>query len=155
MSERNPFQTKTASITKNQALRIPQRESYNKLVEFIENNDNQEREVGIVLPVGCGKSGCIALAPFAFQSKRTLVVAPGVDIARQLYSDYFDPSNPQIFYKKCKVLCDEIYPEPAEIRGKSTNKDDLEEANVVITNIDQLQGQGNKWINTLDSDFLI
>jgi hypothetical protein len=38
-------------------------------------------EVGIVLPVGCGKSGTITLSPFAFRSSRTLVVAPGVPIS--------------------------------------------------------------------------
>jgi hypothetical protein len=49
------------------------------------------------LPVGCGKSGCITLTPFAFKAKRALIVAPGLAIARQLQND-FDPARPQMFY---------------------------------------------------------
>ena len=41
-----------------------------------------------MLPVGCGKSGCITLTPFAFESKRSLVIAPGVSIANQLLEDF-------------------------------------------------------------------
>ena len=63
--QNNPFQTRKPSITGNPRLRTPQWEAYAELAGFAENPDEREREVGIVLPVGCGKSGCIALAPFA------------------------------------------------------------------------------------------
>ena len=74
--ENNPFQTREPSIIDNPRLRTPQREAYTELVNFAGNPNEQEREVGIVLPVGCGKSGCITIAPFAFRATRTLVVAP-------------------------------------------------------------------------------
>ena len=45
------------------------------------------------------------------------------------------------------------YPEPVEIRGTSTNQSDLEEADVVITNIQQLQGAENRWLKKLPEDF--
>jgi hypothetical protein len=60
-------------------------------------------------------------------------------IAQQLHND-FDPSRPEMFYIKCGVLDGQPYPEPVEIRSTTTNRADLEEANVVITNIRQLQG---------------
>lgn len=121
--------------------------------EYAATPDSDEREVAIVLPVGCGKSGCITLAPFAFLSKRTLVVAPNVFIAKQLYQD-FDPTNLGMFYQKCDVLKGALYPEPVEIRGTTTNRDDLEEAHVVITNIQQLQGgEENRWLQSLPADF--
>ena len=69
----NPFQIRDPSIIGNPRLRTPQREAFGKLTEFVGDTNEQEREVGIVLPVGCGKSGCITLAPFAFRA-RTLVV---------------------------------------------------------------------------------
>ena len=72
----NPFQNRDPLIVDNDLLRIPQREAYSALVEFVNNADAIDREVGIILPVGCGKSGCIALAPFAFKAARALVVAP-------------------------------------------------------------------------------
>src|SRR5260370_23578428 len=106
----NPYQTTEPNIDGNQKLRTPQRETYAHLAAFAEDDDD-EREVGIVLPVGCGKSGCITLAPFAFKSKRTLVVAPGTNIAQQLQKD-FDPTKPDMFYIKCKVVDGPPYPEP-------------------------------------------
>jgi superfamily II DNA or RNA helicase len=150
--QNNPFQNRTPMIAGNLRLRTPQREAYAKLAEVAENSADEEREFGIVLPVGCGKSGCIALAPFAFRSARALVVAPGVRIAEQLQGD-FDPTNSQMFYIKCGVIEGSPYPEPVGIRGTTTNIADIEEADVVITNIQQLQREENRWLKKLKEDF--
>ena len=150
--QNNPFQTREPSILANPRLRTPQREAYAELAGFAGNPDEPEREVGIVLPVGCGKSGCITIAPFAFRPARTLVVAPGVKIAEQLHDD-FDPARPDMFYIKCSVLDGQPYPEPAKIWGTTTNRADLEEADVVLTNIQQLQGEENRWLQNLPDDF--
>ncbi len=148
----NPFQNRLPNIGGNRHIRAPQREAFQALTDYASNPEETEREVGIVLPVGCGKSGCITLTPFAFRSNRTLVVAPGLSIADQLAAD-FNPSNASMFYQKCQVLTGAPYPEPVEIRGTTTNRSDLEEANVVITNIQQLQGDANHWLQTLPADF--
>ncbi len=148
--QKNPFQTRTPSIAGNPLLRTPQREAFEALA--LSATDPKQREVGIVLPVGCGKSGCIALAPFAFQSTRTLVVAPGVKIAEQLHND-FDPARTEMFYAKCRILEGQPYPEPVRIRGTTTNITDLEEADVVLTNIQQLVGETNHWLQNLPDDF--
>jgi superfamily II DNA or RNA helicase len=148
----NPFQTREPNIVNNLRLRTPQREAFGELASFAQALDGQEREIGIVLPVGCGKSGCIALTPFAFKATRTLIIAPGIAIAGQLQKD-FDPSRPDMFYVKCRVLDGQPYPEPVEIRGTATNRDDLDEADVVITNIQQLQGSSNRWLQDLPEDF--
>jgi hypothetical protein len=50
--------TREPNITQNDLLRTPQREAYAELVNFAANPEGQDREIGIVLPVGCGKSGC-------------------------------------------------------------------------------------------------
>ncbi|WP_229801720.1 DEAD/DEAH box helicase [Pseudomonas mandelii] len=147
----NPFQDRTPSIIGNPLVRTPQQETFQALADFA-NASTGEREVGIVLPVGCGKSGCITLAPFAFAANRVLVVAPGLSIASQL-SDDFNPTNPKMFYQKCGVLVGGPFPEPVDIRGTTTNRADLEEAHVVITNIQQLQGADNRWLQKLPSDF--
>ena len=145
------FRTRDHSVLDNTLLREPQREAFRSLQDFagIEGN---EREVGIVLPVGCGKSGCIALAPFAFQANKTLVIAPGLRIAQQLYRD-FDPSQTDMFYIKTRVLTGPPYPEPVEIRGTTTNRSDLDEADIVVTNIQQLQGEENRWLSSLPSNY--
>jgi superfamily II DNA or RNA helicase len=148
----NPFQNRQPNIGSNRHIRTPQREAYQALVDYASNPEDTEREVGIVLPVGCGKSGCITLAPFAFRSNRTLVVAPGLHIAGQLAAD-FNPTNTEMFYQKCQVLAGAPYPEPVEIRGTMTNRADLNEAAVVITNIQQLQGDANRWLQGLPRDY--
>lgn len=148
----NPFQTRQPNVIGNRHVRTPQQEAYQALVTYARNPEVLEREVGIVLPVGCGKSGTITLTPFAFRSERTLVVAPGVPIAGQLAAD-FNPSNAGMFYQKCQVLAGAPYPEPVEIRGTTANRGDLDEAHVVITNIQQLQGDTNRWLRTLPADY--
>lgn len=148
----NPFRERLPNIGGNRNIRTPQREAYQALVDYASNPEETEREVGIVLPVGCGKSGTITLAPFAFRSTRTLVVAPGISIAGQLAAD-FNPSNPGMFYQKCQVLADGPYPEPVEIRGTTVNRGDLDEAQVIITNIQQLQGESNRWLQSLPADY--
>jgi superfamily II DNA or RNA helicase len=149
--KQNLFKTLVPNILENENLRIPQKESYEALIKFISEN-NSEREIGIVLPVGCGKSGCITISPFAFKSKRTLIVAPNLNIAKQLLYD-FEPSNPNMFYLKTKILKNSPFPEPVEIRGTTTNRGDLAQADIVVTNIQQLQGQNNNWLTTLPNDF--
>ena len=148
----NPFQTRDPNIIANNKVREPQRDAYQALVDFANDQTKETREVGVVLPVGCGKSGTITLAPFAFKSHRTLVIAPGVNIASQLAAN-FNPSNPHMFYQKCGVLDGGPYPEPVEIRGTESNRGDLDESHVVITNIQQLQGAENRWLRTLPSDY--
>jgi superfamily II DNA or RNA helicase len=145
------FQSLRPAIEGNPHIRTPQREAYAALRTEAANAEG-ERELGIILPVGCGKSGCIAISPFAFGARRALVIAPGVNIAGQLARD-FDPTNAQMFYQKCRILTRPPYPEPVEIRGTTTNQSDLREADVVITNIGQLQGEENRWLQALPADF--
>jgi superfamily II DNA or RNA helicase len=145
------FRDTTPNIEGNALIRAPQAEAFRAMQAIDLSGD--EKEFGVVLPVGCGKSGTIAITPFAFQSMRTLVVAPGLNIADQLARD-FDPSNAQMFYLKCAILDGRQFPEPVEIRGRDSNLGDLEEADIVITNIQQLQGgDANRWIRELPDDF--
>lgn len=149
----NAFSSKTVNIHNNDKIRTPQIEAFQALESHYEGQNKTKKEVGIILPVGCGKSGCITITPFAFKSKRTLVIAPGLHISSQLLKD-FDPSNQSMFYRKCKIISDNNFPEPVEIRGDDANQSDLEEAEVVITNIQQLQGGSeNRWLKDLPNDF--
>ena len=69
-----------------------------------------EEKLGIILPVGCGRVRVHPrLTPFAFKSRRTLVVAPGLAIAGQLHDD-FDPALPEMFYIKSGALPDAPFP---------------------------------------------
>jgi superfamily II DNA or RNA helicase len=144
------YRDRPPNVEGNTLLRTPQREAYAALIEAAANPD--DRELGIVLPVGCGKSGLLSITPFAFRAKRVLVIAPNVRIAQQLYADV-NPTRDEMFYRRMLVLDGGPFPEPAEIRGRTTNRSDLEEADVVVTNIQQLQGDENRWLQGLPRDF--
>jgi superfamily II DNA or RNA helicase len=148
--KRNYFVSVKPNITDNAKLRIPQKEGYLKIQEHYSQSDNI-RETGIVLPVGCGKSGLITLAPFALGSNRVLVIAPGLRIKKQLAED-FNVSSPMMFYQKCSVINGKL-PTSSIIEGRNTNIHDLNDSDVVITNIQQIQGDENKWLMKLPRDF--
>ncbi len=141
------FKVVKPNIANNDNLRDPQKYGY----EAIEQS-TEEKEIGIVLPVGCGKSGLIALTPFAYKANRVLIIAPFVKLAEQLHDD-FDPTTGEIFYHKRQVVCDDSFAEPVLIRGTSVNMADLDEADVVVANIQQLQGGNNRWLTTLPTDY--
>lgn len=145
------FATLSPVIDGNDKLREPQIEAYQAIAGH-DFDDDANREASVVLPVGCGKSGLLALAPFAVKSRRTLLVAPNLKIAQQLLND-LTPSHPSYFYTKRSVLARAPFPEPAEIRGASSNRSDLDEADIVVTNIQQLQRENNKWLGSLSDDF--
>lgn len=147
----NQYIELTANVADNPALREPQAEAYATIARHDFSNPAHQ-EVAVVLPVGCGKSGLLALAPFATQARRALLVAPNVSIAGQLLRD-LTPSEPKYFYVERNVLQNSPFPEPAELRGSSTNIADLTEADIVITNIQQLQRDENRWLSVLPSDF--
>lgn len=153
MNDQGPFRHLTPCVVNNDSLREPQREAYAAIRDYFADPE-KHREAGVVLPVGCGKSGLITLAPFALTAQKVLVIAPGLRIASQLLRD-FNPTEPSMFYRKCSVLPGPEYPEPAEIRGARTNRSDLDAADVVITNIQQLQrgGADNKWLADLPMDY--
>ena len=56
------FQTLSPRIADNIRLRIPQREAFAAIdMHYGTEEAGQDREVGVVLPVGCGKSGLLAI----------------------------------------------------------------------------------------------
>lgn len=147
------FREVTPNVENNLELRLPQREGYNAIRDYFASGAESEQEVGIVLPVGTGKTGLIALAPFSVGARRTLIIAPGLRIANQLYSQ-FDPNNPTSFYRRFHVLDEMTGLEPAEISGSDKSSlTDLKEANIVVTNIQQLQGSANQWLAQLPETF--
>src|SRR5689334_7159944 len=106
----------TFNIEANDRLRVPQREGWQRIRDHF-TRPNAAREVGIVLPVGCGKSGLIAIAPFAANARRVLVIAPGLRIRKQLGDD-LKASSSTNFYARCAILTDDQhFPETAVVES--------------------------------------
>jgi superfamily II DNA or RNA helicase len=136
----------------NERLRIPQRAGWMAIREHFSQADSV-RDVGVVLPVGCGKSGLIAITPFALGARRVLVIAPGTKIRDQLAADLRVNSETN-FYQRCAVLgADQAFPETAVIATGRINLDDLRHCDIAVANIQQVAGDENRWLDDLGADF--
>lgn len=146
-----PFQQEV-SIIDNAQLRIPQREGWIAIRDHFAR-PNAAREIGIVLPVGCGKSGLIAIAPYAVRARRVLVIAPGTRIRGQLGAD-LRSNSPTNFYERCSVLGTAgRHPETVIIESGRVNDDDIQHCDVSVANIQQISGAENRWLDRLPPDF--
>jgi len=140
-------------IESNNNLRTPQREGWLSIHDHYHNNIGAERFVGLVLPVGCGKSGLISVTPYAVQAQRVLVITPGTRIRDQLGAD-MKSSSATNFYQKCSVLpTDAEYPETVVVASGTVNHDDIENADIVVSNIQQIAGEENRWLDEFENDF--
>lgn len=140
-------------IESNQNLRVPQRDGWLSIRDHYNNNIGAERFVGIVLPVGCGKSGLISVTPYALQAQRVLVIAPGTRIRDQLGAD-MKSSSATNFYERCSVLSwNAEYPETVVVASGTVNHDDIKNADIVVSNIQQIAGEENRWLDECENDF--
>lgn len=140
------------SIEDNQRLRIPQRDGWVRIRDHF-TQPAAAREVGIVLPVGCGKSGLIAITPFAVRARRVLVVAPGLRIRDQLGED-LRSSSPTNIYERLFILpTEERFPEVVIVASGQVNLDDIRNCEVAVANIQQVAGEDNRWLTSLEPDF--
>ncbi len=146
-----PF-NQEANVLGNLRLRVPQKEGWTHIRDHFARY-NAAREVGLVLPVGCGKSGLIAITPFALTARRVLVIAPGTRIRSQLSADLRANSDTN-FYEHCNVLRrDQDFPEVAVVESGRVNIDDLRHCHVAVANIQQIAGEENRWLDALGPDF--
>ena len=92
------FQTAKAHIANNPLLREPQE----KAVEALKAHFAESTEPACSIPVGCGKTGLIAICPFGLSNGKVLVLVPNVTIRDGVSETLeFGAKN---FWRKQKVL---------------------------------------------------
>lgn len=144
------FQTANANVEANNLLREPQREAHRHTREHFEGSTDPAI---IQLPVGCGKTGVIATLPFGIASGRVLVITPNLTI-RKGVMDALDVTNRECFWTKARVLSDfSAGPWTAVLDGPRANVHDAIESNFVVTNIQQLANQADRWLPQFPEDF--
>jgi len=138
-------------IEENDALREPQKEGYLKTYEFFREGKNKAI---LQIPVGCGKTGLASILPFGIATGRVLVIAPNLTIRNGL-SDAMDITNrPKCFWRKAGVLSnDQMISGPLACTLDSGNISVATKAHVVITNIQQLATNVDKWLTQFPDDF--
>ena len=147
------FTTVDYEIDDNDELRDPQREAHAATLEHFASS----REPAILqLPVGCGKSGLIALLPFGLAHGRVLVISPNVTIRDSLHADLNIADRRNCFWRKRSVLLPETMltgPHVAVLDGKEANVHDCEKSHIVLTNIQQLASSADRWLPNFDDRF--
>jgi excisionase family DNA binding protein len=144
------FTTANANIEANDLLREPQRDAHRAVREhFAKPND----PAIIVIPVGCGKTGIIATLPFGIAQGRVLVITPNLTI-RKGVTDALDISSRECFWAQTRVLSDfTAGPWAAVLDGPTANIHDCIESQFVVTNIQQLASQADRWLPQFPPDF--
>jgi len=145
----SPFSSIQPNIDNNDLLRIPQKEAYFAAKSYFKN---KKGHAIIQLPVGCGKTGAMAIIPFGISGGRILVIAPNLEIRRNLQKnlDYFNPSS---FLKRFHVLSNGRGP-TCSFLDSDANIHDCDAADIVVTNIQQLATRSSKsWLTMLAPNF--
>lgn len=140
-----------ANIEENPALRDPQRDAYIRAAEYF--GAGGKRAI-LQLPVGCGKSGLVALLPFGIAQGRVLVIAPNLTIKDELLRS-LDVSNKQkCFWRRMRVLeAEDMTSGPYVATLDSGNISVCEASHIVLTNIQQLATNVDKWLTRFPEDF--
>ncbi|MBS1892436.1 MAG: DEAD/DEAH box helicase family protein [Actinobacteria bacterium] len=147
----NFFAGTSVLVDGNPRLRAPQIEGYSAAADHFSGDGPWEPAIEQI-PVGCGKSGLIAILPFGIAKGRVLVIAPNLTIRSQLMDD-LDVTRPDSFYRKTRVIQDsKAVPSVALLDGDA-NLGDAEDAHIVVTNIHQLAERVDRWLPAFPEDF--
>jgi superfamily II DNA or RNA helicase len=143
------FLSAVPRIRDNAKLRRPQIGAYDAAREhFSKSNEHAI----IQLPVGCGKTGTMAILPFGIARGRVLVVAPNLEIKNNL-ARTLDYTRPESFLRATGVLSNSHGPAAAEL-SSAANLMDCDKSDMVVTNIQQLvAADSTKWLSKLSPDY--
>lgn len=140
-----------AHIEENLQLREPQVEAYKALYEYFRSG---KQSAIIQIPVGCGKSGIAAIAPFGIARGRVLVVAPNLTIKEGLFESLDVTNRQKCFWRRRGILSDEgMIGGPFATTLDTGNITVCEKSHFVISNVQQLSTNPEKWLHRFANDF--
>lgn len=142
------FHNTEVNIWGNGSLREPQIEGYFAIKDHFKKSDDP---CYVQLPVGCGKTGLMGIAPFQIANGRVLIIAPNLTIRKNI-KDELNISDPGCFYSKRGVFTPTNGPFLTELKT-TANIHDCDEAHIVVSNIQQFSGANNKWYEALPNDY--
>ena len=145
------FMDTPARIEENTDLRDPQRDAYARAAEFFEGGGTKAI---VQLPVGCGKSGLAAILPFGIAKGRVLIIAPNLTIKDELLKSLDITNKQKCFWRRMRVLEDkDMEGGPYVATLDSGNISVCQESHIVLTNIQQLATNVDKWLTRFPADF--
>lgn len=148
----NYFLESMPNIDSNTRLREPQIDAYRSVYNHFVNDKSKEHAI-VVLPTGVGKTGLMGLLPFGISFGRVLIVTPQL-VIKDAVLDSLDPEHPRNFWLARNIF--EKFEElPSVIEyDRKTSDWELQEANIVILNIQKLQERlDSSLINRVSPNF--
>lgn len=147
------FENVQLFIEGNDYLREPQVEAYRKIKQFFNTTANERKEALIVLPTGTGKTGVMAIAPFAVSKKKALIITPQTVVANTVMGS-LDSMDYKNFWFTSKTISD-ISNLPAVVHyNKDVTKGTLDLADIVVVNIHKLQERlESSLLRKVENDF--
>lgn len=147
----NFFIETSAAIEGNTNLRDPQRDAYAAAAAFFERGG---KTAIIQLPVGCGKSGLAAILPFGIARGRVLIIAPNLTIKDELLKSLDITNKQKCFWRRQVVLEDMAMTSgPYVCTLDIGNISVCEKSHIVLTNIQQLATNVDKWLTRFPENF--
>lgn len=144
------FKSVKFSIENNDGIREPQKEAYKKLYDYFKAGGH---EALVQLPVGCGKSGLAAITPFGIAEGRVLVVTPNVTIRDEMKNN-LDITHRKCFWRRAGVLEEvDMLSGPFVTTLDTGNISVCDDSHFVVTNVQQLTTNVDKWLNKFASDY--
>ena len=145
------FQHTPADIENNPYLRDPQRDAYVQAMSFFQGGG---KKALIQIPVGCGKSGVASVLPFGIAEGRVLVIAPNLAIKDELFKTLDITNRQKCFWRQRRVLKDRhMMNGPYVCTLDTGNLSVCEKSHIVLTNIQQLGTNADKWLTRFPKDF--
>ncbi len=139
------------NIEGNVYLREPQHDGYLRTYEFFRAGKNKAI---LQIPVGCGKTGLAALLPLGLARGRVIVIAPNLTIKNGLYDAMNIANRQKCFWRKTGVLNrDQMISGPLACTLDTGNISVATKSHIVITNIQQLSTNVDKWLMQFADDF--
>lgn len=146
----HPLVVPPDAVLANTKLREPQIQAYAALLEYWKTSS---KPALVQIPVGCGKTGLMAILPFGNCTKRALFVAPNLTI-RSALAAAVDPTSSACFWKRVQLAKSKANgPYCAVLDGPDAQLDDCAGSHFVVTNIQQIVASEDRWLNRFAVDF--
>lgn len=147
------FQSTEVNILTNKELREPQIEAYVETYNHFATNKETTHAI-IVLPTGSGKTGLISILPYGIAEGRVLIIAPQLTILDTIEESLDSGSANNFWTQRGIIKNPNDLPVLVKYEGRETRKEHMEEANIVLANIQKLQARNEMAIlNQYNSDF--
>jgi len=145
------FITVDSFIDENPQIREPQKEAYLRLYDYFKSGG---KKAIIQIPVGCGKSGLASLIPFGISQGRVLIIAPNLTIKNGLFETLDITNRQKCFWRKRDVLkAEDMIAGPLACTLDIGNISICEKSHIVVTNVQQLATNTDKWLTKFSDDF--